>query len=81
MKRFNDLSFRNKLVLPIGILAFLILANAVVGMQLNERLAKQAFHLADDSLPSIDFLLQADRDRSPGPWEADAAPPYPFTTT
>ena len=62
MAWFNNLGFRWKLTLPIALLALLLMTTALIGVQLSNRLGEDVTRLADEFLPELDNLLQADRD-------------------
>jgi methyl-accepting chemotaxis protein len=62
MSWFSDLSFRWKLRLPVALLAALLLTIALIGMQQVSRLGDNVNQLADEYLPGLNYLLQADRD-------------------
>jgi len=62
MAWFLNLSFRWKLTIPVSLLAFLLLFNAMLVMQMIDDLSASVGKLADEQLPEIDYLLQADRD-------------------
>ncbi len=62
MLRFQDLSFRWKLTLPVLLLALLLLFNFLLVLNLTTNLTTSINRLADENLPEIDYLLQADRD-------------------
>jgi methyl-accepting chemotaxis protein len=62
MPWFYNLSFRWKLSLPIALLAVLLLGITLIGMSLTNRLDDDVNRFADEYLPGLDYLLQADRD-------------------
>ena len=62
MSWFNNFSFRWKLTLPVFLLAVLLLTVTLLGMRSVDRLGEKVNQLADEYLPGIDHLLQADRD-------------------
>lgn len=62
MAWLNNLGFRWKLTLPIALLALLLMTTALIGVQLSNRLGEDVTRLADEFLPELDNLLQADRD-------------------
>ena len=62
MSWFYNLSFRWKLSLPIALIAVLLLSITLIGMQLINRLDDDVKRFADEYLPGLDNLLQADRD-------------------
>jgi len=62
MSWFYNLSFRWKLSLPIALLAMLLLIVTMLGMHLINRLDEDVGRFADEYLPGLDYLLQADRD-------------------
>jgi len=62
MSWFLNLSFRWKLTIPVSLLALLILFNALLVLQMIDNLGASVGKLADEQLPEIDYLLQADRD-------------------
>ena len=62
MSWFNNLSFRWKLTLPIALVAVLMLSIASIGMQLINRLDNDVKRFAEEYLPGMNYLLQADRD-------------------
>jgi methyl-accepting chemotaxis protein len=62
MSWFHNLSFRWKLSLPIVLLAVLMLSITLIGMYLINRLDDDIGRFADEYMPGLDYLLQADRD-------------------
>lgn len=62
MNWFHNLSFRLKLMLPLGILAVLIIVLAVEAVVLMADLGKRDSNLAKVYMPAMNYLLQADRD-------------------
>ncbi len=62
MAWFNNLSFRWKLIIPVSILTLLMLINSIMVMNIINSLGNSIDKLADEQLPEIDSLLQADRD-------------------
>jgi methyl-accepting chemotaxis protein len=62
MSWFYNLNFRWKLSLPIALLAVLLLGITLIGMRLTNRLDDDVNRFADEYLPGLDYLLQADRD-------------------
>ncbi len=62
MSWFNNMKFRWKLSLPISLLALLFLGLAAVGLSKITQLSGNAFKLGDTYVPSLDYLLEADRD-------------------
>ncbi len=62
MTWFQNLSFRWKLTIPVSLLALLMLLNAVLVINIIGSLGDSIDKLADEQLPEVDFLLQADRD-------------------
>ena len=58
MSWLYNLNFRWKLTLPVA----LLLSIALIGLQQVNRLGANVNQLADEYLPGVDFLLQADRD-------------------
>jgi methyl-accepting chemotaxis protein len=62
MAWFHNLSFRWKLTIPVTLLALLMLFNAVLVINIIGNLGTSIDKLADEQLPEVDFLLQADRD-------------------
>ncbi len=62
MTWFNNLSFRWKLIIPVSILTLLMLFNSVMVMNIIGSLGNSIDKLADEQLPEVNFLLQADRD-------------------
>ena len=62
MAWFYNLGFRWKLTLPVALLAILLATTALIGVQLINRLSEDVNRLADEFLPGLNSLLQADRD-------------------
>ncbi|MCB1761071.1 MAG: methyl-accepting chemotaxis protein [Gammaproteobacteria bacterium] len=62
MAWFYNLGFRWKLTLPVALLALLLATTSLIGVQLVNRLGGEVNRLADELLPGLDYLLQADRD-------------------
>lgn len=62
MSWFNNLNFRFKLLLPIALLALVLIAIATVSMINFKSVANSVDAIADEHLPGLNFLLQADRD-------------------
>ncbi len=62
MAWFHNLSFRWKLTIPVTLLALLMLFNAALVINIIGSLGASIDKLADEQLPEVDFLLQADRD-------------------
>jgi len=62
MKWFNNLKFRWKLILPITFLGFGLVVVALIGMNQISKVSSNAFVLGDEYMPSLGFLLEADRD-------------------
>lgn len=62
MAWFNNLRFRWKLSLPIGLLALVLCAVTIVGMQQINALSRVALEMGERHIPSLDYLLEADRD-------------------
>jgi methyl-accepting chemotaxis protein len=62
MSWFQNLSFRWKLTVPVSILAALMLIIALMVVQIIGGLVQSISSLADEQLPEMDYLLQADRD-------------------
>lgn len=62
MSWFNNLNFRFKLLLPIALLAIVLIAIATVSMINFKSVANSVDAIADEHLPGLNFLLQADRD-------------------
>jgi methyl-accepting chemotaxis protein len=62
MSWFHNLAFRWKLTIPVALLAAVLLTIALIGVQLVNRLGSNVNQLADEFLPGINYLLQADRD-------------------
>lgn len=59
---FNNLNFRFKLLLPIGLLALVLIAIASVSMINFKSVAGSVDEIASEHLPGLNYLLQADRD-------------------
>ncbi len=62
MSWFNNLKFKWKLLLPISILAIVLAVLAVIGLNQISNLSNDTFKLGDTYIPSLNYLLQADRD-------------------
>ena len=62
MQWFRDLGFRLKLALPIIALALVLVGMALTGIIMSERLASSARELGELTLPSVNLVLEADRD-------------------
>lgn len=62
MPWFNNLNFRWKITLPVAFLAVLLVATAVVGITQVSHLSNNVNVLGRTLLPSLDLVLQADRD-------------------
>lgn len=62
MNWFNDLPFKYKISLPLGIMVVLLLALAGVSINQSLALADSNKQLAQRLLPQIEILLNADRD-------------------
>ena len=62
MQTIYNLNFRWKLSLPIIAIAIVMLVIAVIGLRSVSQLSSNLKVLADQHMPSINLLLQADRD-------------------
>lgn len=62
MNWFNNLKFRNKLLLPIVLLAIVLSSIAIIAMTNFRSVATNVDVIAHEHLPGLNFLLQADRD-------------------
>jgi methyl-accepting chemotaxis protein len=62
MSWFNNLKFKWKLLLPISILAIVLAVLAIIGLNQISKLSNDTFRLGDTYIPSLNYLLQADRD-------------------
>ena len=62
MNWFNNLGFRNKLLIPIGIIVVLILLQSLENMRMGSIIAEDASSISQHKLPSISLVLEADRD-------------------
>lgn len=62
MNWFNNLKFRNKLLLPIVLLALVLVGIAGIGAYNFKNVAGNVDSIANEHLPGLNFLLQADRD-------------------
>ncbi|MCY1278931.1 Methyl-accepting chemotaxis protein (MCP) signaling domain protein [compost metagenome] len=62
LQAFANLGFRWKIALPIVLLALLIVAMGVLGVQGISRVADASTQLTNRYLPAISLLLNADRD-------------------
>lgn len=62
MHLFSNLPFRFKLAIPIVLLAIIMTGIAVIGVRNLSHLDQQSEKLAKELLPSLNLLLQADRD-------------------
>ncbi len=62
MSWFNNLKFKWKLLLPISILAIVLAVLAIIGLNQISNLSNDTFKLGDTYIPSLNYLLQADRD-------------------
>jgi len=62
MSWFINLSFRNKLIIPMFIIGTLLLMISVIGVNNLNTLSRNANVIAHEYLKGIDLLLQADRD-------------------
>ncbi len=62
MSWFRNLTFRWKLTLPVVVMAVLMASIAITGIVQVSRLGHHVNQLADEYVPSLDFLIQADRD-------------------
>jgi len=62
MRWFNNLSFRYKLMLPLGLLAALILFMALTALFVIRDLGSTTQEIIRTDIASVNYLLQADRD-------------------
>ncbi|MCK7576046.1 MAG: methyl-accepting chemotaxis protein [Chromatiales bacterium] len=62
MKWFQNLAFRYKLILPLGVVVLLFLLFAASTLYRIDRLGKEVANLVRADMPVITDLLQADRD-------------------
>ena len=62
MRWFNNLSFRYKLMLPLGLLAALILFMALIALFVIRELGSTTEEIIITDIASVNYLLQADRD-------------------
>ncbi len=62
MSWFNNLTFRYKLMLPLGLLAALILFMAISAMMIIKDLSQTTHNVASNDIAALNYLLQADRD-------------------
>ena len=62
MKWFQDLSFRYKLTLPLGVIAVVFVVFAWSAVRRADLLAVEVVGLVESDMPTIVELLQADRD-------------------
>lgn len=62
MNWFNNLSFRYKLMLPLGILAILILFMAFTSLVIIRDLGSTTRDVTSNDIAALNYLLQADRD-------------------
>ena len=62
MNLFYNLSFRWKLTVPLVFIAFIMLVNSLLGMINVKSLGHASKEISHRYLPSVDFLVEADRD-------------------
>ena len=62
MTWFHNLRFRNKLLIPIALIAVLTLILAIQNLRSNHSMATTVDHVIHLDLPGVNYLLQADRD-------------------
>ena len=62
MDALKRLSFKAKFTVTIIAIAGLFLLSSIVALMVNQTLSTDAQKIADDYLPEINYLLQADRD-------------------
>ncbi|WP_078119012.1 methyl-accepting chemotaxis protein [Thiosocius teredinicola] len=62
MNWMNNLSFRWKLWIPLSIVSATLVALAITAVTTTQGIGDKTHTIGDQYLPSIDFLLQADRD-------------------
>lgn len=62
MDALKRLSFKAKFTITIIAIAGLFLLSSIVALMVNQTLSTDAQKIADDYLPEINYLLQADRD-------------------
>ncbi len=62
MSWFNNLAFRHKLMLPIGILAALLLFLGIFSINITGDIGRKTLEITDTHLPSIQYLLAAEKD-------------------
>ncbi|MGD8525322.1 MAG: methyl-accepting chemotaxis protein [Thioalkalispiraceae bacterium] len=62
MAWFNNLSFRFKLMIPLGVLAALIIFMALTALTIITNLGETTQEVAKTDIEALDNLLQADRD-------------------
>ncbi len=62
MNAFNNLSFRFKLILPIGLIAVVMTITASLSISSSTALDKSVDKIGHEFMPELNLLLQADRD-------------------
>lgn len=62
MQWFNNLEFRWKLLLPISLISGVMVLQALYALSAITGMGGKSITLAHNILPSVDYLLQADRD-------------------
>ncbi|MDH2431088.1 methyl-accepting chemotaxis protein [Pokkaliibacter sp. MBI-7] len=62
MTWFHNLRFRNKLLIPIALIAVLTLILAMQNLRSSHSMATTVDHVIHLDLPGVNYLLQADRD-------------------
>ena len=62
MRWFNNLMFKWKLMLPITVISTIMVTIALIGVAMIGELGHKVRDISDQYLPSVNYLLQADRD-------------------
>lgn len=62
MNWFNNLAFKIKIIIPIGLIALIFVATSILSTKNITNLGRGADRLAHEYVPILDLVLQADRD-------------------